>query len=183
MENRQAKRGPPPSADEPDAKQLPSSQSSQSAVHRRRRPLKLTQPSEQRRKPAAAAAVAAAATAAEPAPCARKLAHPLPPPPPRPAVGARGRQSEDAEAAVCLSQDAERVYWSAESSAEKAQRAPDLRAARDTAVVRSSVRSCWHGSHGHRPPVRCRPAPALASHAHPPDNPRAGTRAGSGRAV
>ena len=163
----------------PDAK-VPSTQS---AVQRRRRPLKLTQPSERGREAsvrpdrasdpggcgggsgsggggsgggdappanpiddpggegrddsrggAAPRRPSRLQAAALPAP--RPLA---PPPTPREA------RSSGAELHVRLSQDAERVYWDPASapSAEIAKRASDLQAARETAVVRSSVRR-WH---------------------------------------
>ncbi len=138
--------------------------STQSAVCRRRRPLKLTQPSEQRqltepRCPAASACESepAARTGHHPAlhrgssggdtgPSIRKQAHPPPLPPPFRHLGPPASPLEAAplgpESQVRLSQDAERAYWDpSRPSAEVAKREPELRqATMETAVVRSSVR-------------------------------------------
>ena len=139
--------------------------STQSAVCRRRRPLKLTQPSEQRQ-PTEPLCPAASACEAEPGhhaagssgddagPSIRKQAHPSPP------VRHLGPPASPLETAplgsqVRLSQDAERAYWDPSiPSAEVVKREPELRqATMETAVVRSSVRS----SHS---PVRAAAQPA-----------------------
>jgi hypothetical protein len=149
--------------------------STQSAVCRRRRPLKLTQPSEQPQPteprcpaPSVCESEPAARTGHHPAryhgssggdagPSIRKQAHPSPPVrhlgPPNSPLGAAplGPESQ-----VRLSQDAERAYWDpSRPSAEVAKREPELRqATMETAVVRSSVRS----SHF---PRRCCRAPRI----------------------
>ena len=129
--------------------------STQSAVCRRRRPLKLTQPCEHRQP---TQSVCPAALACESGPAARATAHP---------VGYCGGSNDavpstvrqvvlspafrhfgppaspvGSDAPVRLSQDAERVYWDpARPSAKVARRESALhQAAMENAVVRSSVR-------------------------------------------
>eukprot|EP01043_Picozoa_sp_COSAG02_P059338 COSAG02_NODE_7546_length_2967_cov_4.622309_2_plen_190_part_00 len=140
--------------------------STQSAVCRRRRPLKLTQPSEQQQQLTEPRCPAAAACESEPAartghhparhrgssggdtgPGIRKQAHPPPaPPPPFQHLGPPASPLEapplGPESQVRLSQDAERAYWDpSRPSAEVAKRKPELRqATMENAVVRSSVR-------------------------------------------
>ena len=153
--------------DSADARREAKVPSTQSAVRRRRRPLKLTQPSEQRqptdpRCPAASACEAepghhaAGSSGDDAGPSIRKQAHPSPPvrhlgPP----VSPLGAVPLGPESQVRLSKDAERAYWDpSRPSAEVAKREPELRqATMETAVVRSSVRS----SHS---PVRAAAQPA-----------------------
>ena len=146
--------------------------STQSAVYRRRRPLKLTQPSEQRQpseqlQPTEAQSSSVQACGSESVshasdgpvlrrtcktdvvPSSRKQAHLSLPLRPRDSPASpleAGSFGYDAQ--LRLSQDAERVYWDpSRPDAELDRREPDARhGTMETAVVRSSVRS----QHCHR---------------------------------
>lgn len=134
--------------------------STQSAVRRRRRPLKLTQPSEGRQSPEADCSVA---SACDLPPATSRSNHPgrcrssgdLVPGPIQPALpsplpssfhrlvpqASPGRSGTDAH--IRLSQDAERVYWDpSRPSSQVPAHGSESQATMETAVVRSSVRCC-----------------------------------------